>query len=140
MAYVVKKPLNIAGCRREIGEILGDDEVQSASVIRSGLVAYIPDDGSVVAPETQEGEIHINAPIVTKSGTEVISVSTEAIFSALLLMQLPQAEALSEIGNMEDADILQIVGACAGSAKVKTAAKEKAAVIREEKSSKDGTG
>ena len=139
MAYVVKKPLNIAGRRREIGEVLTDDEVQGASVIRSGLVAFIP------GAETQ-GSTHKRAekaagifvPIATKNGTESVSVSAEGIYEAFLILQMTQAEALPEIGKVEDYGLLQIVGACAGSTKVKTAAREKAAAIKEAQVSKGG--
>ena len=138
MAYVVKKPLNIAGRRREIGEVLGADEVRSASVIRSGLVAYIPDDSSAAVQEAREGEIHINAPIVSKSGTEVISVSAAAICDALLLMQMPQAEAIAAIGTATDESMLRIVSVCTGNNKIKAAIKERTAELETEDDSEGG--
>ena len=138
MAYVVQRPLNIAGRRREIGEILRDDEVQSACVIRSDLVTYVADDAAGAAVEAQEGEIHINAPIVSKSGTEVISVSAEAICDALLLMQMPQADAIAAIGTATDESMLRIVNACTGNNKIKAAIKERAAELETEDDSEGG--
>lgn len=137
MTYVVNTPLNIAGRRREIGELLQEDEVRNPSVIRSGFVTRLLDPADF-AVETANEDRHISAPIITKKGTEVISVSETGICEVILLMQKPQAEAISAIETATDLNMLQILGACVSAAKVKTAIKARIEALTGEAEAKGG--
>lgn len=132
MAYVVKKPLNIAGRRREIGEILQDDEVRSASVIRSKLVAHIAEEASDKGVEGEKENWYINAPVITKEGTQVISVAVSGICEALLLLQMSSADAVTAVGTATDADMLRIVQACTANTKLKAAVKARMEELQED--------
>ena len=118
MAYVVKKPLDIGGRRRAIGEILRDDEVRGGSLIRSGYVAKI-DSGlanTADAPDSPNGGVSsggkVNLPVIAKSGLTVISVAPESIYEAVRIMQLSQADAIAAAEQSGDPDMLTVVSLC----------------------------
>lgn len=130
--YVVKRPINIGGRRRIIGEMLRDDEVVSAALVRSGYVAKIDSGLLDVAEAVAEpigpfdGEIRIDIPIITKDGGMVIKVSPETVCNAVRLIQTNVEDAAGEIGTSEDEDMLIILDACDSRKKIKDAARRRA--------------
>ena len=60
MAYIVKRPINLNGKRRLIGEIIQDDEITQGAIIRTGMVKKIV--------ETEE-PLAMNAPEVRQEET-----------------------------------------------------------------------
>lgn len=134
--YVVKKPLNLGGKRRIVGETLRDDEVTSPALVRSGYVAKIDsgllDMAEAVAEPLRpfEGGKCIDIPIVTKDGGMVISVYPEAIGNAVRLLQTNAEDTAGEISVSEDEDMLIILDACDSRKKVKEAARRRAEELR----------
>lgn len=129
MAYVVKRPLNIAGRRRLIGEVLRDDEVLSASVIQSDYISHIPD------AEAQEGVSdaggYISVPIGSGSALRELSVKIEGICEAIRVLQLTNARAAEAVKGIEDIPTLEVIEAVSGAKAVKAAASGRAAELRE---------
>lgn len=134
--YVVKKPIDIGGKRRIIGEVLQDKEVVSPTLIRSGYVAKI-DSGvldsveGVVEPlkAFPEGTV-INVPITTKDGTLVIPATCETVCNAFRLLQTGADEAIKEIEVSEDEDLLIILDACDSRKAVHTAVRNRAGDLK----------
>ena len=62
MAYIVKRPINLNGKRRLIGEIIQDDELTQGALIRTGRVAKLKEPGE--AKETKTEPVAMNAPII----------------------------------------------------------------------------
>ena len=59
MAYIVKRPINLNGKRRLIGEIVQDSEIKNGSVIHLGWVEKLKPqstDGEEVQPEEAQPE------------------------------------------------------------------------------------
>lgn len=138
MAYVVKKPLDIGGRRRAIGEILRDDEVVSGSVIRSGYVAKVDiliEDIAEAAdsPVTVDGDAgKVNLPVVSENGSTVISVAPESISEAVRIMQLSQADAITAAKQSEDADMLTVVTLCESNKTILSAVRKRLADLEAE--------
>lgn len=138
MAYVVKKPLNIGGRRRVAGEVLQDDEVKSASVIRSGYVVKI-DSGLIDVAEpalsAKEGSSNdggINLPIRGENGSESTTVSPESLSEAVRIIQLSADKEVAEINKISDTTVLLILGALDKGTKAKAAIKARVEELKEE--------
>lgn len=134
--YVVKKPLNLGGKRRVIGETLRDDEVVSASLVRSGYVARIDSGLLDIAESVAEplrpfnGEAITDIPIITKDGGMVIPAAPETIYNTFRLIQTTAEDAVGEISVTEDEDLLIILNACDTRKTVKEAARKRAEELR----------
>jgi len=63
MAYIVKRPINLNGKRRLIGEIIQDDEITQGAIIRTGMVKKI---------EETEEPLAMNAPEVGQEETPAL--------------------------------------------------------------------
>ena len=144
MAYVVKKPLDIGGRRRAIGEILRDDEVASGSVIRSGYVAKIDSkivdivmDAESPAKEA-DGAGKVNLPVVSENGSSVISVAPESISEAVRIMQLSQADAITAVKQSEDADMLTVVALCESNKTILSAVRKRLTELEAEDGGSEG--
>ena len=138
MAYVVKKPLSIGGRRRVAGEVLQDDEVKSASVIRSGYVAKI-DSGLIDVAEpalsAKEGSSNdggINLPIRGENGSESTTVSPASLSEAVRIIQLSSDKEVAEINKISDTTVLLILGALDKGTKAKAAIKARVEELKEE--------
>ncbi len=135
MAYVVKKPLNIGGRRRAIGEILRNDEVASAAAMRSGYIARIDSKLVEVAENAgglSEGGLYhgkVNLPVIAESGSTVISAAPESISEAVRIMQLPQADAIEAVRHADDEDMLTIVKLCEGNKTILAAVRKQMAEL-----------
>lgn len=145
MAYVVKKPLDIGGKRRLIGEILSDQEVSGGAVIRSGYVARV---NSMLADIAVRSESpsgagptigQINLPDLSKNGSEGISVSPESICEAVRVMQLSQAEAIAAAEKSEDEDMLAIVGLCESNKTILSAVRKRLSDLEARKAADGGS-
>lgn len=55
MAYIVKRPINLNGKRRLVGEIIQDAEIKQGAIIRTGWVAKVDED-SVAMNVPEEGQ------------------------------------------------------------------------------------
>ncbi len=134
MAYVVKKPLNMGGRRRLIGEILKDDEV-GGTLIRAGYVAKI--DSALVdfaenaggLSEGASSEGKVNLPVLTEDGSTVLSVASESICEAVRIMQLTQAEALEAVKLSEDKDMLTVISLCESNKTILSAVRKQIAEL-----------
>ena len=138
MAYVVKKPLSIGGRRRVAGEVLQDDEVKSASVIRSGYVVKI-DSGLIDVAEpalsAKEGSANdggINLPIRGENGSESTTVSPASLSEAVRIIQLSSDKEVAEINKISDTTVLLILGALDKGTKAKAAIKARVEELKEE--------
>lgn len=138
MAYVVKKPLSIGGRRRVAGEVLQDDEVKSASVIRSGYVVKI-DSGRIDVAEpalsAKEGSSNdggINLPIRGENGSESTTVSPASLSEAVRIIQLSSDKEVAEINKISDTTVLLILGALDKGTKAKAAIKARVEELKEE--------
>lgn len=138
MAYVVKKPLSIGGRRRVAGEVLQDDEVKSASVIRSGYVVKI-DSGLIDVAEpalsAKEGSSNdggINLPIRGENGSESTTVSPASLSEAVRIIQLSSDKEVAEINKISDTTVLLILGALDKGTKAKAAIKARVEELKEE--------
>lgn len=145
--YTVRKPINLKGKRRVIGAVVSCEDVdpeRASFFIRNGYLsridsglpesageslALVQDDGRYKA---REGEIEINVPIIKKDGNMVISVSQEGIIEAIRLIQTALGEAVPEIEQIQDENILILLDACDSRKAIKEAAKERAAVLRKD--------
>ena len=136
MAYVVKKPLNIAGRRREIGEVLQDDEVRSASVIRSGRVAYIGSENGSTGGSGAKGYICIQ--IGTGNGARDVNVATDGVCDAIATVQMAADDAVEAVKGITDIPTLEVIGAITSVKKVKAAAIERITVLNKEDHSEGG--
>lgn len=144
MAYVVKKPLNIGGRRREIGNILRDEEVASGSVIRSGYVAKI--DSALVdlaagagSPAKDVSDVgKVNLPVLSENGSTVISVAPESISEAVRIMQLSQTDAVTAAKQSEDADMLTVVTLCESNKTILSAVRKRLAELEAEDGGSEG--
>ncbi len=144
MAYVVKKPLDIGGRRRAIGEILRDDEVASGSVIRSGYVAKIDSkivDFATAADSPAKGADSagkVNLPVLSENGSTVISVAPESISEAVRIMQLSQTDAVTAAKQSEDADMLTVVTLCESNKTILSAVRKRLAELEAEDGGSEG--
>ena len=123
MAYVVRKPLNIGGKRREIGEGLQDDEVRSASVIRSGLVVYTS--GETASQGDSQGEGYISVPIGVGTDARGLTVSIQGIREAISIAQMASGKATDTVKTLEDIPTLTLVEAIVATKGTKAAAAER---------------
>lgn len=63
MAYIVKRPINLNGKRRLVGEIIQDAEITQGAIIRTGWVAKVDEDSMAMnAPEVGVEETSAPAP------------------------------------------------------------------------------
>ena len=63
MAYIVKRPINLNGKRRLIGEIIQDDEITQGAIIRTGMVKKIVETEEPLAMDAPEvGQEETPAP------------------------------------------------------------------------------
>lgn len=148
--YVVKKPLNLRGKRRSIGEIIQKsdiDENRAYFLIRAGYIVQI--EGGVFG--TAEMALNtaviqdfpkqeVNVPIIKKEGTMVISVASEGVSNALRLIQVSTSEAVKEIEEIKDENVLIILDACDSRKAVKEAVRNRAAVLHAGEDSKEELG
>lgn len=138
MAYVVKKPLSIGGRRRVAGEVLQDDEVKSASVIRSGYVVKIDsglidvDEPALSAKEGSSNDGGINLPIRGENGSESTTVSPASLSEAVRIIQLSSDKEVAEINKISDTTVLLILGALDKGTKAKAAIKARVEELKEE--------
>ena len=138
MAYVVKKPLSIGGRRRVAGEVLQDDEVKSASVIRSGYVVKIDSrlidvaEPALSAKEGSSNDGGINLPIRGENGSESTTVSPASLSEAVRIIQLSSDKEVAEINKISDTTVLLILGALDKGTKAKAAIKARVEELKEE--------
>lgn len=141
--YVVKKPLNLRGKRRVIGEVIQESDVDKRreySLVRAGYISRL-DSGTfdlaeaalhaepIRKPTAHEGCIEVNIPIIREEGTMALPVTPAAISDALRLLQTAAGEAVQEIKKIEDENILIVLDACDSRKTIKEAARSRAAVI-----------
>lgn len=152
--YVVKKPLNIRGKRRIIGEVIQKsdiDEKRVYSLVSSGYIARI-DSGALDLAEVstcaepirdfpaQEGGVQVNIPIIKKEGSMVISVAPEGVSDALRLIQTAASEAVKEIEGIDDENVLIILDACDSRKAIKEAVRNRAAVLHADEDDEEDFG
>lgn len=136
--YIVKKPLNLRGVRRKIGEVVNEqdvDKTRAYSLVRSGYLSevgesaagLIQDSAASLPPiSAQEGEVLINVPIIRKEGTMSILVAPEGVSEVIRLLQSTALDAEQAIKGIEDDNILILLDACDSRKTVKAAARNRA--------------
>ena len=148
--YTVTKPLNLRGRRRVMGEIVENCDVEqsrAAFFIRNGYLSEISEKqpntagGSAsVSAKKQKPEIKVDIPIIKKDGAMALSTAPESVSMALWLIQTAAAEAVPEIAQVEDEDILIILDACDTRKTVKEAARIRAADLHGKNAADKGGG
>lgn len=150
--YTVVKPINLRGRRRGIGEVVGDDDVErgrAAFFIRNGYLSEInggqPDDAGdppdrPTGLPAGTGGIKVDIPIIKKEGGMALSTAPESVSMALWLLQTAAADAIPEIGQIEDEDILIILDACDTRKTVKEAVRNRAAELHRQDAVDKGGG
>lgn len=150
--YTVVKPINLRGRRRGIGEVVGDDDVErgrAAFFIRNGYLSEIKEDppdavgdplDAPVELPAGAGETKVDIPIVKKEGSMALSVAPGSVSMALWLLQTAAADAIPEIGQVEDEDILIILDACDTRKTVKEAVRNRAAELHRQDAVDKGGG
>lgn len=148
--YTVTKPLNLRGRRRVMGEIVENCDVEqsrAAFFIRNGYLSEISEKqpntagGSAsVSAKKQKPEIKVDIPIIKKDGAMALSTAPESVSMALWLIQTAAAEAVPEIAQVEDEDILIILDACDTRKTVKEAARIRAAELHGKNAADKGGG
>ena len=148
--YTVTKPLNLRGRRRVMGEIVENCDVEqsrAAFFIRNGYLTEISEKqpntagGSAsVSAKKQKPEIKVDIPIIKKDGAMALSTAPESVSMALWLIQTAAAEAVPEIAQVEDEDILIILDACDTRKTVKEAARIRAAELHGKNAADKGGG
>lgn len=148
--YTVTKPLNLRGRRRVMGEIVENCDVEqsrAAFFIRNGYLSEISEKqpntagGSAsVSAKKQKPEIKVDIPIIKKDGAMALSTAPESVSMALWLIQTAAAEAVPEIAQVEDEDILIILDACGTRKTVKEAARIRAAELHGKNAADKGGG
>lgn len=148
--YAVTKPLNLRGRRRVMGEIVENCDVEqsrAAFFIRNGYLSEISEKqpntagGSAsVSAKKQKPKIKVDIPIIKKDGAMALSTAPESVSMALWLIQTAAAEAVPEIAQVEDEDILIILDACDTRKTVKEAARIRAAELHGKNAADKGGG
>ena len=150
--YIVRKSVNLRGRRRAIGETVGDGDVdqrRAAFFIRNGYLSKInggqPDDAGdppdrPTGLPAGTGGIKVDIPIIKKAGAMALSTAPESVSMALWLLQTAAADAIPEIGQVEDEDILIILDACDTRKTVKEAARSRAAELHRRDAADKGGG
>lgn len=148
--YTVTKPLNLRGRRRVMGEIVENCDVEqsrAAFFIRNGYLSEISEKqpntagGSAsVSAKKQKPEIKVDITIIKKDGAMALSTAPESVSMALWLIQTAAAEAVPEIAQVEDEDILIILDACDTRKTVKEAARIRAAELHGKNAADKGGG
>lgn len=136
--YIVKKPLNLCGVRRKIGEVVNEQDVDKTrvySLVRSGYLSEVSESAAGLIQDSaasllpfpaQEGETLINVPIIRKEGTMSILVAPEGISEAIRLIQSTVPEVEQAIKEIEDDNILILLDACDSRKAVRAAARNRA--------------
>ena len=135
--YVVKKPLNIGGKRRVIGEILKDEEITNAAIIRSGMVAKI-DSGlldaagsgnSSLHPSEEDGNIFV--PVSGKNHADSIFLTPKEVFLVFWVLQISGSDkAVTEVKECSSRNVLSVVAQIDGRKAVRSAALAKLEELR----------
>lgn len=81
MAYIVKRPINLNGKRRLIGEILQDEEITQSVLIRTGRVqkVEVAIETAMNDPEVAEEEMHTTGDEAQTEVTEVAEEETNTV-------------------------------------------------------------
>lgn len=140
--YTVLKPVNIAGKRRIIGELLDDGLVinsRVATLIRSGYLSEIKDN-SDFATEVMEVKAEqrtiITIPVLRGKQLLELKLEFELVPQIFEILQLPQEDAIGRIKQIFNGDVLILIDAADNRKQIKAAAAEQAKNLME--ASKEG--
>lgn len=124
--YIAQKPCNFAGTDFLIGESIPDgmvDERKAAFLIKRGIIAEIE------PVEAKDGIVRFDIPIHAEEGDLMVSLSAEEVVSIFDCLQGGTEEAKSVINTMENGEALLLLEVAEGRKGVKTAIKERCAVL-----------
>lgn len=121
--YIVKKPLKIDGKRLLVGERVG--EVSNVgTLLNEGYLVEAPD----MPSEACEPE---RVAIYLLSSDISLEMDMGSLQESLRILQMTAEEAVGEIGQLEDTDILSLLEACDHRKKVISAIKSRAKTLAE---------
>lgn len=144
MAYIVKKPMNLAGKRRIIGEVLSDEEINLTrvySLVQSGYLAEVGNmSESVHNFDTikermnvtqKEGMSMINVPIKQGNDSFELELTAEDVVQVFEILQETVEVATERIKEIEKEEVLILIDATDNRKGVKASAVEQAKKIKE---------
>lgn len=144
MAYIVKKPMNLAGKRRIIGEVLSDEEINLTrvySLVQSGYLAEVGNmSESVHNFDTikermnvtqKEGMAMINVPIKQGNDSFELELTAEDVVQVFEILQETVEVATERIKEIEKEAVLILIDATDNRKGVKASAVEQAKKIKE---------
>lgn len=144
MAYIVKKPMNLAGKRRIIGEVLSDEEINLTrvySLVQSGYLAEVGNmSESVHNFDTikermnvtqKEGMAMINVPIKQGNDSFELELTAEDVVQVFEMLQETVEVATERIKEIEKEEVLILIDATDNRKGVKASAVEQAKKIKE---------
>lgn len=136
MAYIVKKPMNLAGKRRIIGEVLSDEEINLTrvySLVQSGYLAEVGNMSESVHnfDTIKEGMSMINVPIKQGNDSFELELTAEDVVQVFEMLQETVEVATERIKEIEKEEILILIDATDNRKGVKASAVEQAKKIKE---------
>lgn len=134
MAYIIRKPMDIAGKRRSIGEVLNDEEVNQSrvySLVKSGYLSEVRTMPELVhiPMGMPEGTSSIIIPI--KQGEFEVEITAEDVVHVFGILQETVDIAAERIKSIEKEEILILIDATDSRKGVKVAAAEQARKINQ---------
>lgn len=145
MAYIVKKPMNLAGKRRIIGEVLSDEEINLTrvySLVQSGYLAEVGNMSESVhnfdtikermnVTQKSEGMSMINVPIKQGNDSFELELTAEDVVQVFEMLQETVEVATERIKEIEKEEVLILIDATDNRKGVKASAVEQAKKIKE---------
>ena len=136
MAYIVRKPMYIAGQQRIIGEVLNDEEVNQLrvySLVKSGYLAEVNTMAEAVYHpiEMQQGGVSITIPIKQGDSSFQVDLTADEVVQVFEILQGNVEQAAECIKTIEKEEVLILIDATDSRKGIKTAAVEQAKKLRE---------
>lgn len=135
MAYIVKKPMNLAGKRRIIGEVLSDEEINLTrvySLVQSGYLAEVGNmSESVHNFDTIKERTSMIVPIKQGNDSFELELKAEDVVQVFEMLQETVEVATERIKEIEKEEVLILIDATDNRKGVKASAVEQAKKIKE---------
>ena len=135
--YVALKNATFNGVEYLAGSIIPEEAVLPSRVpalLRNKIITK----AETASQETQDGSdspetgLEVILPIQTENGVMELSVTSEDIVDAVIILQRKQEDAISGIASIESENALIIIDACTKTQAVKKAVRERVAALQKE--------
>lgn len=129
MKLIAKVPCRFGGSQFFIGDEIPEELVASPEAQEAmGVLTVLKGDaaeasGSAVQEVNRKGQVNLR--IITKEGTQGISVAPGSVADGIYILQMKQEDAIAEIGAVADTDALLVVDACTRDTKVRAAVRDR---------------